>query len=355
MKILLSVHHPAWVHQFKNIIDMLEARGDEVLVLAIAKDCNIELLEAYGIPYKLIGKTTGKGLVQKGLIFLGQTFKHIGIVWKYRPDYLIGRYSPMMAVASFFCGRRHIIFEDTEGDRFSLKVCQIFSDTIMTSTSFFLDLGWKQERVEAYKETFYLHPSYFTPKEEVAAACGINTKEPYIVIRLVSWHAIHDVGMKGISPDMLRRYIKELSPYGRIYLCSESPLEGEFAEYCLNIPSENIHHVLAYSQIFIGEGATMCSEASLLGTHSIFMGILPIGTTNELQDKYGLMRNFNIDDASRYELGLNAALEYLQMPNQKQAAQEKAARVWQDKIDINKHYVAKLTPEGVKKRNKKKK
>lgn len=351
MKIMLSVHHPAWVHQFKNIIRMLQARGDDVLVLAITKDCNIELLEAYGIPYKLVGRTTGNGLVQKGFIFLWQCLRHIGIAWKYRPDYLIGRYSPMMAVASFFCRRRHIIFEDTEGDRFSLGVCKLFSDTIMTSTSFFLDLGPKQERVEAYKETFYLHPAYFTPDKALVAAMGIDPDEPYTVIRLVSWRAIHDVGMQGISADMLREYIRSLLPHGRVYLCSESPLEGEFAQYCLNIPSENIHHVLAHAQLFIGEGATMCSEAALLGTHAVFMGILPIGTTNELQDKYDLMRNFNIDSAERYALGLDAALEFLAQPGQKQAAREKAARVWQDKIDINQYYISKLTPQDIKKRH----
>ena len=38
MKAMLSIDHPAWAHQFRHIVKMLNERGDEVLTLAVKKD-----------------------------------------------------------------------------------------------------------------------------------------------------------------------------------------------------------------------------------------------------------------------------------------------------------------------------
>ena len=37
-KVMISIDHPAWAHQFRHIIKMLNERGDEVRTLAIEKD-----------------------------------------------------------------------------------------------------------------------------------------------------------------------------------------------------------------------------------------------------------------------------------------------------------------------------
>ena len=37
-KVMISIDHPAWAHQFRHIIRMLNERGDEVRTLAIEKD-----------------------------------------------------------------------------------------------------------------------------------------------------------------------------------------------------------------------------------------------------------------------------------------------------------------------------
>ena len=53
MKAMLSIDHPAWAHQFRHIVKMLNERGDEVLTLAVKKDGDTELLDKFGIPYVL--------------------------------------------------------------------------------------------------------------------------------------------------------------------------------------------------------------------------------------------------------------------------------------------------------------
>ena len=71
MKVMLSIDHPAWAHQFRHIVKRLEARGDEVLTLAVEKDGDTRLLERFGMPYVLSARSTGKNIVEKGLLFLG--------------------------------------------------------------------------------------------------------------------------------------------------------------------------------------------------------------------------------------------------------------------------------------------
>ena len=77
MRIIVSIEHPAWVHNFKGILQTLKARGDDVLVLAIDKDRSFELLDACGIDYVQAGRTTGSNLLQKGVsVFVAKPQLH---------------------------------------------------------------------------------------------------------------------------------------------------------------------------------------------------------------------------------------------------------------------------------------
>ena len=101
MKIMLSIHHPAWVYQFKYIIEQCKKRNDEVIILVAEKDGNTKLLDYFNIPYQLCAKSTGKNVIEKGFLFLKLCFQHTFQAIKHKPDILIGRASPMMAIASF--------------------------------------------------------------------------------------------------------------------------------------------------------------------------------------------------------------------------------------------------------------
>lgn len=339
MKIMISISHPAWVHQFHNILKQMIARGDEVLVVAIQKDGDLLLLEHYQIPYKLIGKTTGRGKIQKGLLFILQCIKHSFYALRFRPDVLIGRCSPMLAVAAAIVRKKHIIYEDTEAVKFSLNVCKRFSYKIITSTSFELELGRKQKRVDTYKELFYLHPNYFSPSKEIVRKNGINPDEPYIVLRFVAWNAIHDIGHQGISQELMEQMVEELSAYGKVYISSEKALVPKLLPYQLKSQFQDIHHILAFAHLYIGEGASMASESAVLGTHAIYVNSISCGSTNELHNRYGLMDCYNSSEGNRYQEALKRALELLQDPNLKAKEKEKARKMLVEKIDINEFYI----------------
>ena len=343
MKIMLPIQHPAWVHQFRPLIERFRARGDQVYVMVCKKDGDTELLQAMGIPYTLLSNTTGKGVLQKGWLFFWLTLKDVFYALKYRPDVVMGRASPMLCIAGWVRGRRMIVFEDTEVSRFSLRVCKLFAQRIITSESFLWDLGPRQERVHTYKEMFYLHPSVFTPDASIPARYGIDTGAPYIVVRFVAWNASHDVGLHGLSDEEKRRYVKALERFGRVYVTSEAPLPPDLEGYRLPTPYQAIHHVLAFATLIFSEGATVASEAAVLGTHAVYINPIVLGYVKELEEKYDLLYAFPTG-ADRYERALGKAQELLADPRLREKGKQKQAAVLDGVMDIN-QYLMKLADE----------
>jgi len=76
----------------------------------------------------------------------------------------------------------------------------------------------------------------------------------------------------------------------RIYITSERPLEPQFEKYRIKINPLDMHHVMAFASLYIGDSQTMAAEAGVLGVPFVrfndFVG--RIGYLRELEDKYEL-------------------------------------------------------------------
>ena len=341
MKAMLSIDHPAWAHQFRHIVKMLNERGDEVLTLAVKKDGDTELLDKFGIPYVLSAQSTGKNVLEKGLLFIGLCLEHTYRALKFKPDVLIGRASPMMAVASFISRKPHIIYEDTEVSKFSLRICKHLTTKIITPRTFLTDLGQAQERLDTYKELFYLHPSVFTPDKQKLRDVGFNPDEPYILVRFVAWNASHDIGRKGLDDAGKIDLVKRLSRYGRVYVSAEGNVPEALKPLLLKTPYELIHHVLAFAKLVYSEGATMASEAVVLGTHALYVNTIVSGSTREQAERFHLLYNFN-EGEDRYEKATAQAIELLEMPDLVEVGREKQKKLLEEKVDINHYYLEEM-------------
>ncbi|OFX56504.1 MAG: hypothetical protein A2046_14170 [Bacteroidetes bacterium GWA2_30_7] len=297
MKIVVSIEHPAWAHQFHFLIKQLIESGHLVKVFTVNKDHDAELLDTFNINYEIVGKSTGKNIIEKIYLLFIISFRIFIKCIKYKPDIFIGRASPMMAINSFLFGKPHIIFEDTEHSYISLFFCKLFSRKIFTNSSFRKNLGRKQIRCNTYKELFYLHPNWFTPDINVLTSLGLQNQK-FTIIRFVAWQADHDYGHKGLTYEMKKQAIKTFEKYGKVFITSELELPEEFQKYKLQIPKEKIHHLLYYATLLYGESSTMATEAAVLGTHSIFCDFIGRGYTDELENKYNLVYNFSLDNKS---------------------------------------------------------
>lgn len=339
MKWLLTIDHPAWVHQFHHLVKVLESCGDEGRVLAIDRGGAGELLQNYGIPYVRCGGTTGKGVLQKAWLLVYLSAEHTFQGLRVRPDVFIGRASPMQAIAAWICRKPHLLYEDTEVSKFSLGICKRFSTKILTPRTFLTELGQRQERVDTYKELFYLHPNVFTADRQILRNAGFNPDQPYIVFRFSAWNASHDIGKTGLDAAGKLALVKRFEKYGRVYVSDESGLCEALLPYRLHTPYALIHHVLAFAKLVYSEGATMASEAAVLGTHAMYVNTIVSGTTRELCERYELMFNFN-EGSSRYERAVSKAEELLADPELETKGQEKRAKLLSEKVDINEYYIA---------------
>ena len=77
--------------------------------------------------------------------------------------------------------------------------------------------------------------------------------EPYFLIRFSALNAHHDKGIKGISNEIAERLVKILEPFGTIYITSERPLEPQFEKYRIKINPLDMHHVMAFASLYIGD------------------------------------------------------------------------------------------------------
>lgn len=327
MKILIDINHPAHVHLFKNFAWIMQKKGHEIIFTTIEKEVSLELLDCYGFKYFRLGSNQ-KGIIKKIITMFFYDMKLLKIGLKYNFDFYISHGSVYASIVSVLLRKPHFAFEDTEHAKLNNFISHLFSKTILTSKSYYNDLGKKHIKYNGYLELCYLHPNYFKLDSSILNILGVRKGEKYVVMRFVSWNASHDVGHSGLSLEMKRKAVNELSKYAKVFISSEGELPEDLKKYQIKIPPEKMHDALAFAALFVGEGATMASECAVLGTPAIYINSLELGYCTE-EEKYGLLCNFR-----DFNGVLEKALEILRIPNLKLEWQKRRQKMLSDKIDV---------------------
>lgn len=328
MKIFIDIGHPAHVHYFKNFIKIMESRGHSFLVSSREKECTFDLLDFYNIKYKSRGKG-GQGLLGKLLYIPKADLKLFQLAKKFKPDLFLSFASPYAAQVSKLLNKPHIAFDDTEHAKFGHIMYKPFTDVIYTPVCFTKEMGKNQIKFNGYIELCALHPNYFTPNPNILKTLNLNENEKFVVLRFVSWEASHDIGHSGISLEVKRELIKKLASQYKVFISSESNLPEEFEKYRISINPEDMHNVLAFAEMFIGEGATMAAESAMLGTPAIYVNTLNMGYITELAEKYSLIISLNSDDGI-----LDKAEQLITTSNLKNEFQKRRQKMLSEKIDV---------------------
>lgn len=332
MKVVVDINHPAHVHYFKHFIWEMKRRGHDILITASEKEMAYQLLDLYGLPYVKIG-TYGRSILQKLVNVPILDVKMYLAVKKFQPDIFLGFGSIRAAHVAALLRKPYIALDDTEQAHFGQFLYVPFADAILTPTCFKKDFGKKHKKYEGYIELAYLHPRYFSPDLTVLKEIGEQENSPFVLLRFVAWEAVHDVTTSGFSLNEKMRLVRELEKYAHVYISSESPLPHELESYRLTVSPEKIHHILYYASLFVGDSGTMSTEAALLGTPAIrfssFVGQNDLGNFLELEENYGLLKNFTSGD-----IALRTALELLENPSSRAAWQINRERILNEKIDV---------------------
>ena len=159
-----------------------------------------------------------------------------------------------------------------------------------------------------------IDPRYFRP-------CEVETLlgDPSKASRELGWKA----------KTTIEELINEIKKYSKIFISSESELPQELEKYKLQINPTEIHDILYFSNLFIGEGATMASECAMLGTPSIYVNSLTAGTL-EAQERDGLLHIFQ----SNKEM-IDKAVDILKNNDSKNEQRARCNEILKSKIDVN--------------------
>jgi predicted glycosyltransferase len=127
------------------------------------------------------------------------------------------------------------------------------------------------------------------------------------------------------------RWCRNWRDTGQVFITSEERLDDELAKYQIKVSPEKLHDLRYYASLYVGEGATMASEVAVWGTPSVYVSSLvgTMGNFIELEQKYGLMFNYNNSDKA-----VNNAVELIQQSNLKEEWQKKREKLLKDKTDV---------------------
>ncbi len=289
MRTLFFISHPAYFYFYKNIIEEQKRKGYEVLVVARDKDITIDLLNQYNIEHRTIKKPS-KSLIGKVLELPYVDYKLYKLAKAFKPDVLTAAVGIHISQVGKLLNIPSLVFDDTEHAKYQLALMKPFASVICTPDCYLLEFGEKHVKFPGYKELAYLHPNNFKPDPTVIKRLGLNEGERFFVLRFVSLTATHDMSEVGIGNK--REIVDRLVKSGKVFISSEEPLSEELKKYELNAPIHEMHSILYYATMFLGESATMSSEAACLGTPAIFISESTRGYIEDLEKKYGLVFRF---------------------------------------------------------------
>jgi predicted glycosyltransferase len=342
MKVIIALNHPAQYHLFKNIAIELQKKQHHICFAVKSKDILEDLLNKDNVPFVRVSQKKKAPKFKLGVLFFRFSellFQYINLAKlarSFKPDIMIGTDMAISLVGKLF-GIPSVVYneDDFEINKLFCKFSYPFATHIFSPSV--CDVGKysaKKISYSGYQKLAYLHPNRFKPDSQVRRKY-IKEDDNYFIIRLVSFTAGHDVEAKheGFNENLLLQVISILEPHGKVFITSETNLNPQLAPYKLNINPTDIHHLLYYSSLFIGDSQSMCVEAAMLGTPSIrfnsFAG--KISVLEELEKKYTL--TFGIPSTQPAKL-LTKLKELLEYKNIREKFQEKRKNMLSDKIDL---------------------
>jgi predicted glycosyltransferase len=303
LRVLCDVAHPAQAHLFRNALAELERRGHTTFVTSREKEVTVPLLDAHDIEHLPLS-TRGESLPEL-LVELGVRERRLfAVARQFDPDVILSRLGPVPAHASALQGCRHVVVSDTSIDSTPMRLVRHtatlpFVDTVCAPPEMELPVSEEQRRALPVQELAYLHPRYFDPDPSVLRSLGVDPEERFFVVRTAGWDAYHDIGHSGLSAATLRELTATLSEHGRVFVSAEGTVPASMPAEPLDVPTADVHDVLHYADLYVGDSGTMSTEAAVLGTPAIRTNSM-VGTDDEvvfkrLEHQYGLLESYADD------------------------------------------------------------
>ncbi len=347
MKIIVDIGHPGHVHLLRHVADELRQRGNTVLYsvrdIPVAK----HLMQIYGMQPWLDLGAKSDSLAGKAMTVLRQDCELLHFVRANKID--LGLSSGIsLCHVSRLTRLKSIVFDDDDDivEPLVTRFGHPFASAVFTPNC----IKRSTKHAVYYSGTHelaYLHPNRFRPDPKVPEKAGIKPGERYFIMRFVAMKGHHDMGEQGLTQEQKLELIRRLEPHGRVIITSERTQGQEFEPYRIPVPPEEIHSLMAYSSMFVGDSQTMTSEAAVLGVPALkcnsFAGRLSV--PNMLEHKYGLCYAYPVEHFNNMLQQIEQLLA--RNPNElRNEWQEKRRKLLNEMVDptsffvdyIEKHY-----------------
>lgn len=362
MKVLFMISHPAHFHMFRYTIENLQKDGHQVVNVIRPKDVLEQLCLDANLPfYKVKDRPKKWGMFGLAIFLIEKIIEVLHIARKEKPDMLVGSDGVLAVVGKLLRIPAFECYED-DGEAIALYAKMFFPIyTGLICPKCCSAWKWNNKKIAypSYQEFGYLYPSQFTPDKSVVEKYGIDTSKTYFLIRFAKLTAHHDVGIHGMNTQIAERVVELLKPHGQIYITSERELEPQFEPYRIRINPLDMHHVMAFASLYIGDSQTMAAEAGVLGTPFVrfndFVGRLSY--IHELEcptdytprkDGYVPFIDKHVPDDVHYCLGYGhktadvegfyrSIEKWMAEPNRKEICAERRERMLSEKIDYAKY------------------
>lgn len=335
MNLLFYLGHPAHYHNLKYVTRNLAEMGHNIIIVAREKDVLLDLVKNEPHTVLIMPVTSSQTQQKKLSAVIKREFFMLRAALKYKIDLFIGTDFVMTHIAKLLRKKSILLMEDDTPAvplfaKYGMKYATVNVVPEGVNVSPFESTTI---RYKGYQELAYLRPEQFKPDKSKLPWTDYDKK--HYIMRFAKLSAHHDDGIRGISTNLAGRIIEILSELGSVYITSERPLEPEFEKYRIALPPMDIHHVLYYADLYIGDSQTMATESGLLGTPSIrisdFVGRLSV--IEELQHTYNLTVGFTPDNE---EAILAKISELAKNPESKKKWIDKKDRLFDEKIDVAK-------------------
>ena len=272
MNILLQLSHPAHFHYYHYAMLNWMEHGHKVIVVIKTKDILEQLVKDSGIPYYNINDKAHRGS-KLGVLWdmIVRDWQILKICIREKINLLTGSSAEVAHIAWLL--RKWGVCTGEDDAKVIPNYVKCTAPFLYENCIRLCPTVCGSERMEkytvrypSYHELAYLHPNHFTADKAIVEGYGIDTSKPYFILRFASLNAHHDDGIKGINTEVAQNLVDILAPHGQIYITSERELEPQFEPYRIRINPLDMHHVMAFASLYIGDSQTMAAEAGVLGT-----------------------------------------------------------------------------------------